>query len=203
MRAVQAGYPEDAAPWAEAVPGVGPMTMSTFLSYPDDDGVRYELVEGVLVRMVGSRPRAVRIANRLYVALGPFVARHGLGEMTGADAVYDFEGTGQKDTGLLPDIGFYKAEREPLVDPDAPYPFAPDLAVEIASPMQYKPGMDAKARRYLAGGTVLVWVVWPKKREVDVWRQGAAEPVTLSRDDLLDGEGLLPGFTYPVAALFA
>jgi hypothetical protein len=47
---------------------------------------------------------------------------------------YDVEQTGQKDTGLLPDVGFYVAAREHLVNSDKAYPFAPDLTVEIASP---------------------------------------------------------------------
>ncbi|MCA1599537.1 MAG: Uma2 family endonuclease [Chloroflexi bacterium] len=203
MEALRATPPSSIAPWAEVVPDIGPMTMAAFLDYPDDDGCRYELVEGVLVRMVGSRDRALRVANRLYIVLGPYVAAHGLGETRGADAVYDFEGTGRKDTGLLPDISFFTAWRERLVDPDTAYPFAPDLAVEIASTKQYRPGMAAKAKRYLAGGTALVWVMWPTRQEVDVWRQGEAEPITLRVGDILDGGDALPGFTFPVVSLFA
>jgi len=193
------------APWADIVPDAPyPMTLREFLDYPSGaDGYCYELVEGVLVRMVGSRDRATRLADRLYRRLGDFVEVHGLGQTRGADAVYDFEHTGQKDTGLLPDISFYAVAREPLVDPDAAYPFAPDLAVEIASPTQYRPGMKAKAARYLAGGTALVWVVWPKRQQVDVWHPGATKPVTLGLGDALDGEAVIPGFSYPIANLFA
>jgi len=45
--------PDLVAPWAKAVPGVGPATVDILLSLPDD-GYRYEVVEGVLVRMAGS-----------------------------------------------------------------------------------------------------------------------------------------------------
>ncbi len=38
------------APWAEIVPDVGPMTADDLLKLPDD-GWRYELVGGVLIRM--------------------------------------------------------------------------------------------------------------------------------------------------------
>lgn len=77
--------------------------------------------------------------------------------------MYDFERTGQPNTGLLPYSGFYHAFREPLVEDDRPYPFAPDLAVEVASPSQKQGDVDAKARRYLRGGTALVWVIWPDR----------------------------------------
>jgi Uma2 family endonuclease len=118
--------------------------------------------------------------------------------------VYDFEHTGQTNTGLLPDIGFYYAAREPLVEDDRPYPFAPDLAVEVASPSQNQDALDAKARRYLAGGTALVWIVWPDTRTVDIWRSAKAHrpSKTLSIGDLLEGEEVVGGFTYPVADLF-
>jgi len=79
-------------------------------------------------------------------------------------------------TGLLPDVGFYVAEKRALiVDRTKPISFAPDLAVEIASPAQGPSEMAAKARVYLAGGTRLVWVVWPASGHIDqVWEQGRA-----------------------------
>jgi Uma2 family endonuclease len=195
--------PDALAPWAEIVPNVPPMTIEEFLEYSDEDGWHYELVEGILVRMVGSRPRAIRITMRLLDALSPYVRSHALGQVTPPDVVYDFEHTGQKDTGLLPDVGFYAAAREPMVDPDKPYPFAPDLAVEIASPKQYRPAMAAKARRYLAGGTGLVWVLWPGRQQVGVWRPGDVLPSqTLGPGDMLIGDPVVPGFTFPVADLF-
>jgi Uma2 family endonuclease len=199
-----ARQPTTLAPWAEIVPGVGLMTVDCLLRRPDDDGWRYEVVEGVLVRMAGSRPKAVRITDRLYRALGNYIDAHGLGQTTLPDAVYDFEHTGQPNTGLLPDIGFYYAAREPLVENDRPYPFAPDLDVEIASPSQNQEALDAKARRYLAGGTALVWVVWPDAWTVDVWRpRNTRRPSkTLRIGDLLDGEDVVGGFTYPLADLF-
>jgi Uma2 family endonuclease len=196
--------PESPAPWADIVPNMPPMTMDEFLDYPDgDDGYRYELVEGVLVRMVGTRPGAGRINRRLYDQLARFVQTHGLGTVTQPDEVYDFEHSGQKDTGLLPDIGFYYAWREPLVDPDKPYPFAPDLAVEVTSPRQSGRAMQAKAARYLRGGTALVWVIWPKRQQVDVWRPDDSGPTVLGTGDSLDGENVVPDFAYPVADLFA
>lgn len=199
----QALEPDTLAPWAEIVPNTPPMTVEDLLEYPGDDGWQYELVERVLVRMVGARPRAMRVTMRLLGALNTYVEAHALGQVTPPDTVYDFEKTGQRDTGLLPDIGFYVAAREPLIDPDKAIPFAPDLAVEVASPTQYRPAMKAKAERYLAGGTALVWIVWPTRRQVDVWRTGDAQPsATLGSDAMLDGEGVVPGFRYPVAGLF-
>jgi Uma2 family endonuclease len=192
------------APWAEIVPDAGSMTVHDLLCQPEDDAWRYELVEGILVRVAGSRARATKIGARLLAYLLVYVEDHGLGTVTGADGVYDFESTGQKDTGLIPDVGFYTAAREPLVKPNEALPFAPDLAVEVVSPTQNARGIAAKVQRYLAGGTSLVWVVWPDLHTIDVWRCLPTQHpfASLSGGDMLDGEDVVPGFTYSVSALF-
>lgn len=202
MNPIRTAPPASLAPWAEIVPDMPPMTLEEFLDYPGEDGYQYELVEGVLVRLTGTGPRAGRVTRKIFVALNAYVEAHGLGTVTHPDEVFDFGQSGQRDTGLLPDIGFYGAAREPLVDPDKAYPFAPDLAIEVTSPKQFRPQLQAKALRYLAGGTALGWVVWPGRQQVDVWRRGASAPITLTINDTLDGEDVVAGFTFPVAALF-
>ena len=193
------------APWGEIVPNVSPMTVDDLLALPED-GWQYELVEGRLVRMPPSGYRASRIAGRLYAAVLAFVDAHALGAVTPPDGGYDLGPAGQKDTTLAPDVAFVRADRLPphaTFDEDKAVPFAPDLAAEVASPHQYRPGMAKKAQRYLAAGTQLVWIIWPKPREVDVWRPGDTQPSqTLSARETLDGSPVLPGFTYPVGDLF-
>jgi Uma2 family endonuclease len=73
------------APWAEPVPGTGPMTVDQLLALPQDAWM-YELVEGRLVRMPASGGEVSAIAARLLIALGIFVEPRGLGTLTGADA---------------------------------------------------------------------------------------------------------------------
>ena len=63
--------------------------------------------------------------------------------------------------------------------------------------------MAAKAKLYLSPGTRLVWVVWPRYERVDVWHPGDEKPLALGVEDMLDGEDVVPGFTYPIARLFA
>ena len=197
--------PHQVAPWAEIVPDREPMTSDDLLNLPDD-GWRYELVEGRLVRMPPSGYQASRIAGRLYAAVLAFVDAHGLGGVTPPDGGYDLGPAGQKDTTLAPDVAFVRAEHLPphvVFDEEKTVPFAPDLAVEVASPNQYRPGMETKARRYLAAGTRVVWVMWPRRREVDVWRSGETGPAqTLRVGDLLMGGAVLPGFSYSVGDLF-
>lgn len=200
---------ETLAPWAEIVPDRGPTTIDDLLALPPDDAWQYEVVEGRLVRMPPGGLRASSLAMRLGSRLTLFVEAHGLGIVTGADGTYDLTPSGTpraRGTGLVPDIGFIRAKHLPphvIFDEDRAVPFAPDLAVEVASPSQYRPGMAKKARRYLAAGTQLVWIIWPKRRHIDVWRSGDQQPSqTLKAGDTLEGGTVLPGFSYPVADLF-
>lgn len=205
MSEARAYPPDQLAPWAELVPDASTKTVDELLSLPDD-GWRYELVEGRLVRMPPEGFRASRLAMRLGVRLASFVEAYDLGAVTGEAGGYDLSPHGQKDTALAPDVGFVRAEHLPphvAFDEDKAVPFAPDLAVEVASPNQYRPGMAAKAKRYLAAGTRMVWIVWPKRRQIDVWRAGDVRPsTTLGITDTLDGLDVVPGFTCPVADLF-
>ena len=190
------------APWAEVVPGYGPVTVDILLELPDD-GYIYEVVEGVLVRMAGSGKQATRLGLRLAAHLALYVDAHRLGITTGADGVYKFPGA---ETGLIPDIGVYIAERDVLAPDDAkPIPFAPDLAVEVASPSQSRAEIAAKARMYLRAETRLVWVVWPLSGHIDIWHQDVLTgPVSvLTVGGVLDGEDVVPGFTYSVDELFS
>ena len=190
------------APWAEVVPEVGPITVDLLLELPDDCYM-YEVVNGTLVRMAGSGEDATRLALRVGARLLTYAEDQRLGVVTGADGVYKFSGA---ETGLLPDVGFYALERHPRHhDTSRPIPFAPDLAVEVASPSQDADAMAAKARAYFAGGTQLVWVIWPQARHIDVWSPDRLDgpAATLNIGDSLDGEDVVPGFSYPVARVFA
>jgi len=192
------------APWAEIVPTAPPhMTVGDLLRWPDDDGYRYELVEGVLVRVPGSGVAAAEATAAIGAGLHAFVRPRRLGVVTSAAGIFTFP---NPQTGLLPNVGYYGAARQALiVDRTQPIPFAPDLAVEVVSSSRGWDDLAAKARRYLAGGTRLVWIVWPEGQRVDVWRAGrTVGPVaTLDQGDTLDGGDVVPGFTLAVAAVFA
>ena len=192
------------APWAEIVPNAPPhMTVGDLLRWPDDDGYRCELVEGVLVRVPGSGVAAAEATAAISFGLHAFVRPRRLGVVTSASGIFTFPNV---ETGLVPNVGYYVAARRALiVDRTQPIPFAPDLAVEVASPSQDADDLAVKARTYLHGGTRLVWVVWPRSGHIDVWRPGnlAAPATTLHAGDTLDGEDVIPGFRHPVAAVFA
>jgi Uma2 family endonuclease len=196
---------ETFAPWGELVPDVPPLTAADLARLPDE-ARGYELVEGRLVRMSPTGGRHSDVAMDLGAALRVFAKSRRLGKVLGAETGFTLSRPGEPDTVLAPDVAFVRADRVPPADSpeyDRYWRLPPDLVVEVASPDQYRPEMAAKARFWLAAGVRLVWVVWPRARQVDVWRPGAAQPTaTLGAAATLDGLDVIPGFRYPVAELF-
>jgi Uma2 family endonuclease len=191
--------PTTTAAWAEPVP----RTADDLRARPDD-GWRYELVQGRLVRMPPTGWDHGTITGRLYVAIYQFASEQSLGRAVPGETGFDITQTDDEGTTIIaPDIAFVRADRAPVAGSGEFPRLAPDLVVEVASPSQFRPGMNEKALLWLAAGVPLLWMIWPTRREVDVWIQGDAAPqVTLGEGDMLDGGAVLPGFHYPVADLF-
>jgi Uma2 family endonuclease len=79
---------------------------------------------------------------------------------------------------------------------------APDLIVEILCPTDRSLDTMQKLREYFAIGVRLVWVADPEARIVYAYR--SLTNVTEFRNtDQLTAEDVLPGFSVPVAELFA
>jgi Uma2 family endonuclease len=70
----------------------------------------------------------------------------------------------------------------------------PDLAVEVVSPSNRPGELLRKIGEYLAAGVSLVWVVYPKRRCVAVYRPNEEEPTVLREGEFLENFPELPGF---------
>jgi Uma2 family endonuclease len=79
--------------------------------------------------------------------------------------------------------------------------FAPDLAIEVASPSKSDEELRLRTRLHLQGGTRQVWIVRPEQRTVTVFSADAPER-TFMIDETLDGGDIVPGFTLPLASIF-
>ena len=195
--------PQTSAPWAEPAA----ITADMLLAIPED-GWRYELVQGRLVRVSPTTGGHGEVSDSLYVAVRTFVMTQRLGRVFMPETGFDLTQPGDAgDTVLAADVAFVRAERVPQPGSRNSRRFprlAPDLVAEVAFPNQCHPEMAEKARLWLAAGVRLVWIVWPADRQVDVWLPGMDEPAaTLREHDALDGRDVLSGFSLPVARLFA
>ena len=176
------------------------LTAEDLMSLPDD-GYQYELEAGRLIRMPPAGPLASIVAMTIARLLGNFVAEHRLGVVGGAD--FGVQLARQPDTVRAPDVVFYRADRLPPGGIPATYwDLAPDLAVEVLSPSDRRGKVLKKVGEFLEAGTRLVWVVDPRRRTAVVYRP-EGEPTILGADGILAGEDVLPGFSLPLAEVWA
>jgi Uma2 family endonuclease len=59
-----------------------------------------------------------------------------------------------------------------------------------------------RAQYYLAHGAKLVWLIYPAKCLVEIYRQNADSDI-LTADDTLQDDDVLPGFVLSVHEIFA
>ena len=168
---------------------------------PDpDDGARYELVRGVVMR-VSDAPGVPHgtIAMRLAFALGSHVYPRRLGIVWVEGGVVTERGP---DTVRGPDVAYLAAERVPPGGVRVFLEGGADIIAEIVSPDDRMPKLLEKVAEYLAAGTRLVWVVDPRPRAVTAYTADGP-PRRYAETDTLDAGDVLPGFATPVAELFA
>jgi Uma2 family endonuclease len=160
-----------------------------------------ELIRGVAYEMSPTGGQHGLITSLLTRRLGAFVEEHGLGETYTAEG--GFIVARSPDSVLAPDVAFVANERLPRdgCDMIGFTPFAPDLAIEVASPSNTEASLLLKTSLYLAGGTKQVWIVRPRQQTVTVFSPDEPERI-LGLDDALDGGNVVPGFSLPVTQLF-
>lgn len=164
------------------------------------EGVRGELVRGVLEEAVSNGMRHGEIVVNYGMLLGNFVKPRRLGRLMASDSGVWLDR--DPDTVREPDLAFISVERLPL---DAPVPgyaeVVPDLVVEIVSPSDRPIPVFDKAQMWLRYGVRLVWITDPEARTILALPQ-SGPPRTFTEDDTLDGGNVLPGFTCPVRDIF-
>jgi Uma2 family endonuclease len=174
------------------------ITAEQLLQMPE---VRHcELVRGERVKMSPAGFEHGRVANRISVRLGAYGEEHQLGVVTTAEA--GFQLSHDPDTVLAPDAAFLSAARAPKTQTTGFFEGAPDLAVEVVLANDRAGEVLAKIQEWLNAGWCSVWLVDPAPRTVSMYHKNH-EARVLGEDDTLSGDDLLPGFSVPVAELFA
>ena len=176
------------------------ITAEELLERPDDD-YKYELVDGELVRMSPTGAEHGVVTAILSHVLREYVNTSHAGVCCGAETGFILQHT--PDVVRAPDAAFIARERIPATGvPTGFWPFAPDLAVEVASPSDRFTELQTKVAEYFRAGTRLVWIVEPANRTVHVY--GAPHELqAFGEEDELTGDDVLPGLRCPVRRLFA
>lgn len=172
-------------------------TEKKLMQLPDDGNV-YELVEGEL-QMSQAGFEHGEISAVLLAELHRVVKAQKLGVVVGASTGFWMK-TGNSRS---PDVSFVAKDRLRGRRPTKKFfQGAPDLAVEVVSPNDLWVRATQKVAELFANGTRLAWVINPGDQTVLVYHSAQPDRI-LKAGDWLDGEQVLPGFTFPVDELFA
>jgi Uma2 family endonuclease len=170
-----------------------------FLRLPENADRRFELIDGEIVEKTAGHLHQL-ISKILFLALVMFAESRGLGEV-----LYETRHRADPDdthNDRLPDVSFTAAARVPTAVSEGALELIPDLCIEIQSPDDYPKEMRDKAAYYLANGAQQVWLVFTKRRWVEVmYRDGNSDAFHMG--DILVGGDLLPGFEFAVEKRFA
>jgi Uma2 family endonuclease len=166
-------------------------TPQDLLTMPDGDF--YELVDGRLVerRMSIWSSYVAGVVSHL---LDQFCRENRLGwvlpEGTSFQCFPAYPGKVRR-----PDTAFIRLQRLSLAQASTERhcSVAPDLAVEVISPIDTAYEIDEKVREFLDAGVPLVWVVNPEQRTVQIHRASGPGAI-LRENDEISGEDVVPGF---------
>jgi len=177
-----------------------PVTADELLAMPDD-GYRYELVKGELIRTPFATAENGLVTMELAGPLYTHIQARGLGAAYAAGTGFKIES--EPDTVRAPAIAFVRKLRLGLTGtPESYFEGAPDLVVEVPNPDITLFDVEEKVAEWLEAGARMVWVVSPKLHTVTVYRS-LTDIKTLTENDTLDGGDVVPGFRIAIADVFA
>jgi Uma2 family endonuclease len=167
-----------------------------FIRQTENANRRFELIHGEIVEKLPTEELGV-LAGLLTGELYIYLKQNPIGRLAVEPRHQMPE---DQHNARLPDVAVTLNERAlPLVKKGA-VPQMPDLCIEIQSPDDTPLLMREKALYYLKNGAKLVWLLFPRKEQIEV--HTADVIMTLGIDDVLDGGELLSGFRLPLIEIF-
>jgi Uma2 family endonuclease len=171
------------------------MTAEQFDALPEEEGRKWELLDGELIEVSSATPRHNRILGRLFKLLDSFAEARNLGA-----ALIETDLAVRANTRLRPDFGFFSAETWRTIDLErVPVIQTPDIAVEIISPSETVTTIHRKIDAYLKWGVQEVWLIDPEVRTLFVHSRASVQ--RLSEGAFLTSS-FVPGWQLQIADLF-
>lgn len=179
---------------------------STKLTYDDyvklpDDGKRYEIIDGELYVNPAPVPTHQFIIANIMAAFVSYSRIHG-GRAAGAP-IDVLLGPGNV---VQPDIVFIKGDRISIIGPKN-IQGPPHIVVEVLSDSTRRYDEIRKRKLYESSGVEEYWVVDPEIELVKIYRAAGGVYVTAAEITTEEGGAiaspLLPGFSLPIAEVFA
>ena len=167
-----------------------------------DDEALYEIIDGQKVEVLPMGALAGRLANRLAYHLNAHAVPKKLGE---ANVENLFHLPLSVDRNRRPDVAYVSYDRWPsgrrLSYEQNAWDVVPNITIETINPSDFNEEVLEKIDEYFRAGVELVWIVYPKQKQVYVYQSPTSIQV-LTEKDTLDGGKVLPGFQLPLKELF-
>jgi hypothetical protein len=174
------------------------VTLDEYSRLGRQDGHRFELSRGLLVRQPHPSPQHATVTARIYDVLREYAAR------AGGHAVCDAGFVLQEEPPTIrgPDVALLGAPQAAELTTGTIMRGAPLLAVEVAAAATdgTRAELIEKAFEYLDAGATAVWIVDVASHSVAAYEAGV-EARIYRRTDSIHGAAL-PGFDCPVATFF-
>jgi Uma2 family endonuclease len=178
------------------------LTYDDFLLFPDDDGLRHEIIDGVHYVTAAPNLRHQDLIGRLHLALGNFLAGHpGIGRvfLSPVDVIFTVHDI------VEPDLVFVAADQDSILT-EKNIQGPPAIVVEVVSKSTRRRDERIKRELFDRGDVREYWIVDPDRSQVVVHRRNSAgfnalTPLT-AEDDAVLTSPLLPGFSLSMSELF-
>jgi Uma2 family endonuclease len=169
---------------------------------PEEDGRRYEIIDGELHVTRAPHWKHQSVCGRIYAALDDWSLDTGLGEASITPGIIFSDADN-----VIPDVVWASNERlADSLDAAGHLTAAPELVVEVLSPGEKneRRDRDLKLRLYSARGVREYWIISHPLQQIEIYRRdGGALALT---ETVLVGDRLttplLPGFSYSLDRLF-
>ena len=165
----------------------------------------YEVVNGVIVELQPMSGFSSEVANRIRDHLTVYALSRKTGR-TRSDMQFLIPLPEDPKRAYEPDAAFISFDRWPENRPmrytGNPVDVVPELVLEVASPSDKAEAVLEKAHAYLRAGAMLVWVVFPRLRQVYAYTHPGTPPRIFTDGETLDAADVLPGFAVPMTGLF-
>lgn len=174
-------------------------TVQDVEALPDNEWIRYEIIDGELLVTRSPHHKHQHAAGRIFAALNSWSLESGLGEPSIMPGLIFSDSDS-----VIPDVVWVSYNRLAQIQDEAGhFRGAPELVVEVLFPGKANEERDrlAKLKLYSVQEVREYWIVDRMAQRVEIYRRAQAQ-LTLLVDDVI-ASPLLPGFACEVAHLFA
>lgn len=182
----------------DRVPNYTRADFETFIAHPDHRHRYFEFIDGEIIEKPMPTEEHGVIVGRIVTELGIYLKQNPLGRV----AVEVLQHPADDANNIRqPDISLFFGDERPILKKGIVPTLAP-MIIEVKSPNDTYAELRAKAAYYLDHGAMVVWLVYPEKRFLEVYRPTADIEIYLD-DEVLHDTTVLPNFTLAISEIFA